>query len=156
MAEESGVSEMEQARGGIRHYVEGSWNEGEFAAVAVMALVFAGALAKVGSGAGRGGGAFEHSGEGWSVVGESADGAFSDVEDVGDDVEVSDGSALFQVAVGEVAVWVSKSCQSMTDGVGQRGAPHHRSRGSGVEDTAQPMAGGITGPYDGRSVGDNF
>lgn len=94
MAEESGVSEMEQARGGIRHYVEGSWDEGEFAAVAVVALMFAGALAKVGSGAGRGGGAFEHSGEGWSVVGESANGAFSDVKDVGDDVEVADGCAL--------------------------------------------------------------
>ena len=69
---------------------------------------------------------------------------------------MSDGRALFQVAVGEVAVRVSKRCQSMTDGVGQRGAPHHRSRGGGVEDTAQTMAGGVAGPDDGRSVGDDF
>ena len=101
-----------------------------------MALVFAGALAKVGSGAGRGGGAFEHSGEGWSVVGESADGAFSDVEDVGDDVEVSDGRALLQVAVGDVAMWIGERRQAAADGVRQRGAPNYRSRGGRVEDTA--------------------
>lgn len=136
MAEESGVSEMEQARGGIRHYVEGSWDEGEFAAVAVVALMFAGALAKVGSGAGRGGGAFEHSGEGWSVVGESANGAFSDVEDVGDDVEVADGCALFQVAVGDVAMWVSERGQAIADGVRQRGAPNYRPCGGRIENAA--------------------
>ena len=136
MAEESGVSEMEQARGGIRHYVEGSWDEGEFAAVAVVALMFAGALAKVGSGAGRGGGAFEHSGEGWSVVGESTNGAFSDVEDVGDDVEVADGCALLQVAVGDVAMWVSERRQAIADGVRQRGAPNYRPCGGRIENAA--------------------
>lgn len=55
------IGEMEGARGGVGHDIVVSWDERELGAVAVVALVFAGALAQVGCGPGCGCGAFVHS-----------------------------------------------------------------------------------------------
>jgi hypothetical protein len=50
MMEEGGVRQMEKARCGIGHNVFLSRDEGELGAVAVVALVLAGALAYIGCG----------------------------------------------------------------------------------------------------------
>jgi hypothetical protein len=112
VSKEGRVREVKKAGSRIGHDVGCPWDEGEFGAVAVMALMFTGALAQVGGSARGGRGPFEHAGQCGGVVGERSDGLLSDVEQCGDDVQVGKRGKLLQVAVGDIAVGIGVGHQA--------------------------------------------
>lgn len=151
--EEVVIRQVSETRSGIWHNIVLSWVEGEFGAVAMMALVLALSLAEVCCGSAGGGRSLVHAGQGRSVVGASADGAFSYIQVLADDVEMHEAGGLLQVAVGDGAVEILGGYQVTVDGGRELVAPHSGPLTSGEEDPAHAIAGGVSGPNDAEVVG---
>lgn len=153
VSEQSSVREVSKARGVVGHDVGFSWEVAELGTVAVVALVFSGSLAQVGSGARGGGGAFVESGDSGRVVTACKECQLGHVVAVADDVKVQDGGHLFQVAVRQSTVEVFVRHQVICDPGWQAGAPNAGRSFVGEEYPTKSMTTGVSGAHDGWVIG---
>ena len=139
------VREMLQTRTVVSSRILGSWDVGGSMVVAVLALVVAGHLAKVGRRSGCGHRAAVDAGDSGGVVAQVFESGVTDGLVPGHDVELCQHGCLLKVTVGDRAMGVCGRDEGVLDVRGEWFSPVVALAGGVVEDAAHAGLGGVRG-----------